>query len=171
MDDISENTVTVTGSLTRDEYDEAVKAAGLFRRGRVVVVLGTVLLAASGVSLSAHGGTLHAVPLCIAAVYALLGLVVLPRLLAARGFRRGRCAEEKRTTVDEAGVTVTRGGETTRVAWDEIRWYHETPRLHVFVGRSGGRTCLLVMPKRLFAGPAESERFGVIAHAQAGDGH
>ncbi|MEW1640121.1 YcxB family protein [Streptomyces sp. NPDC093801] len=164
----NQHTFTVTGTLTRDEYDEAAKTAGLFRRGRAVVVLATVFTAAAGVSLRADGVTLHPVLLGIAAAMALLGLVVLPRLLTARGFHRGGSTAEQCTTVDEDSLTVCRDGQTTRLAWDQIRWYHATPRLHVLVGRSG-RTCLLALPERLFADPSESDRFGAFAAGRAGD--
>ncbi|WP_030730651.1 YcxB family protein [Streptomyces sp. NRRL S-237] len=170
MSEIREVSFSATGSVTRDEYDEAAKAAGLFRRGRAVGALGTVLLASAGVTLSSDGLTLHPVPLGIAAAYGLFALLVLPRWAVARGFRSGRAAEEKRVVVDGTGIEVFRGGESQRIVWDEMRYYHETPRLHVFVGRSRRRTCLVVLPKRLFTAPGESELLAAFGHEQAGDG-
>ncbi|MDX3535168.1 YcxB family protein [Streptomyces sp. MB09-01] len=164
-----EASFSATGSLTRDEYDEAAKAAGLFRRGRAVAALGTVFLAAASVSPSPDGLTVHPVSLGIAAAYGLVVLLVLPRWAVARGFRTGRASEEKRVVVDGTGIEVFRGGESQRIVWDEVRWYHETPRLHVFVGRSRRRTCLVVLPKRLFTAPGESDLLAVLGHAQAGD--
>ncbi|MFB7260416.1 YcxB family protein [Streptomyces nojiriensis] len=170
MSEIREVFFSATGSVTRDEYDEAAKAAGLFRRGRVVAALGTVLLASAGVTLSSEGLTVHPVPLAIAAAYGLVALLLLPRWAVARGFRSGRAAEEKRVVVDGTGIEVFRGGESQRMVWDEVRYYHETPRLHVFVGRSRRRTCLVALPKRLFTAPGESELLGAFGHEQAGDG-
>ncbi|WP_030196810.1 YcxB family protein [Streptomyces sp. NRRL S-87] len=171
-DDIRGTSFDVTtGNVTRDEYVEAAKAAGLFRRGRAVAALGTVFLAAASVSPSPDGFTVHPLPLGLAVAYALVTLLVLPRWAVARGFRTGRAAEEKRAVVDGTGIEVLRGGEAQRIGWDDMRWYHETPRLHVFVGRAGRRACLVVLPKRLFTAPGESDRLAALAHAQAGDGH
>ncbi|WP_404960351.1 hypothetical protein [Streptomyces sp. 147326] len=169
MSETREASFGATGSLTRDEYDEAAKAAGLFRRGRAVAALGTVFLAAASVAPSPDGLTVHPVPLGIAVAYGLVVLLVLPRWVVARGFRTGRASEEKRVVVDGAGIEVFRGGESQRIVWDEVRWYHETPRLHVFVSRSRRRRCLVVLPKRLFAAPGESDLLAVFAHARAGD--
>ncbi|WUP01747.1 YcxB family protein [Streptomyces sp. NBC_00272] len=165
-----ETSFRVTGNVTRDEYTEAARAAGLFRRGRAVAALGTVFLAAASVSPSPDGLTVHPVSLGIALAYGLVVLLVLPRWAVARGFRAGRAEEEKRAVVDGTGVEVSRGGESQRIVWDEVRSYHETPRLHVFTGRSRRRTCLVVLPKRLFTGPEESELLVALAHARAGDG-
>ncbi|MCX5306298.1 MULTISPECIES: YcxB family protein [Streptomyces] len=170
MSEIRETAFSATGSVTRDEYDEAARAAGFFRRGRVVAVLGTVLLASAGVTLSSGGLTVHPVPLAIAVAYGLVALLVLPRWAVAQGFRSGRAAEEKRVVVDGTGVEVFRGGESQRIVWDEVRFYHETPRLHVFVGRSRRRTCLVVLPKRLFTAPGESELLAAFGQERAGDG-
>ncbi|MFJ6049371.1 YcxB family protein [Streptomyces sp. NPDC092307] len=170
MSEIREASFTATGSVTRDEYDEAARAAGLFRRGRVVAALGTVLLASAGVTLSSDGLTLHPVPLGVAVAYGLFGLFVLPRWAVARGFRSGRAAEEKRVVVDGSGIEVFRGEESQRIVWDEMRYYHETPRLHVFVGRSRRRTCLVVLPKRLFTAPGESDLLAAFGQERAGDG-
>ncbi len=87
----------------------------------------------------------------------------------ALGFRSGRAAEQKRAVVDGTGIEVFRGGESQRIVWDEVRWYHETPRLHVFVGRSRRRTCLVVLPKRLFTAPGESDLLAALARSRAGD--
>ncbi|MEV7617655.1 YcxB family protein [Streptomyces sp. NPDC089799] len=170
MSDIGEASFSVTGDVSRDEYTEAAKAAGLFRRGRAVAALGTVFLAAASVSPSRDRLTVHPVFLGIAVLYGLVGLVVLPRWAVARGFHTGRAAEEKRAVVDREGITVFRGDESMRLTWDDVRWYHETPRVHVLVSRRRRRTCLLVLPKRLFTTPGESELFGALAHGQAGDG-
>ncbi|MFE1875867.1 YcxB family protein [Streptomyces sp. NPDC059496] len=170
MSEIREVSFSATGSLTRDEYDEAAKAAGLFKRGRVVASLSTVLLAAASVKLSSDGLTVYPVPLGIAVAYGLVVLLVLPRWAVGRGFRSGRAAEEKRVVVDGTGIEVFRGAESQRIVWDEMRYYHETPRLHVFVGHSPRRTCLVAVPKRLFAGPGESELLAAFGHEQAGDG-
>ncbi|MFG2991331.1 YcxB family protein [Streptomyces sp. NPDC048257] len=170
MSETHEASFHATGSLTRDEYGEAVRTAGLFRGGRAVAALATVLLAAAGVTLSSDGLTVRPAVLGIAAAYGLLVLLVLPRWAAARGFRTGGACEEKRVVVDGTGIEVFRGGEPQRIVWDEVRWYHETPRLHVFVGRSRRRRCLVVLPKRLFTAPGESELLAAFAHARAGDG-
>ncbi|MCX4962462.1 YcxB family protein [Streptomyces virginiae] len=170
MSEIREASFSATGSSTRAEYDEAAKVAGLFRRGRVVGALGTVLFASAGVTLSSDGLTLHPVPLGIAVAYGLFALLVLPRWAVARGFRSGRAAEEKRVVVDGAGIEVFRGEESQRIVWDEMRYYHETPRLHVFVGHTRRRTCLVVLPKRLFTAPGENDLLAAFGHEQAGDG-
>ncbi|CAM5228129.1 YcxB family protein [Streptomyces avidinii] len=170
MSEIREASFSATGSPTRDEYDEAARAAGLFRRGRAVAALSTVFLAAAGVTLSSDGLTVRPAVLGIAAAYGLLVLVVLPRWVVGRGFRTGRAAEEKRVVVDGTGIEVFRGEESQRIVWDEMRYYHETPRLHVFVGRTRRRTCLVVLPKRLFTAPGESELLAAFGQEQAGDG-
>ncbi|MFD9725545.1 YcxB family protein [Streptomyces sp. NPDC059072] len=169
MSETSAVSFAATGSLTRDEYDEAARAAGLFRRGRAVAALGTVFLAAAGVTPTPTGLTVDPVSLGIAVAYGLVVLLVLPRWAVARGFRTGRGSEEKRVVVDAAGIEVFRGAESQRIGWDEVRWYHETPRLHVFVGRSRRRTCLVALPKRLFTAPGESDLLAAFAHARAGD--
>ncbi|MEU9176750.1 YcxB family protein [Streptomyces sp. NPDC048550] len=169
MSEMRETSFGVTGNVTRDEYTEAAKAAGMFRKGRAVAALGTVFLGAASVSRSADGLTVHPVPLGIAVVYGLVVLLVLPRLAVALGFRSGRAAEQKRAVVDGTGIEVFRGGESQRIVWDEARWYHETPRLHVFVGRSRRRTCLVVLPKRLFTAPGESDLLAALARSRAGD--
>ncbi|MFE2147733.1 YcxB family protein [Streptomyces sp. NPDC059456] len=170
MSDMCETSFSVTGDVSRDEYTEAARAAGMFRRGRVPAVLGTVFLAATGISPSPDGLSVDPVALGIAVVYGLVALLVLPRLVVASGFRSGRAGEQKRAVVDEEGITAFRGGQSQRITWDEVRWYHETPRLHVFTGRSRRRTCLVVLPKRLFTAPGESDRLAALAHARAGDG-
>ncbi|MFB6808097.1 YcxB family protein [Streptomyces sp. NPDC056387] len=170
MSDIRQTCFRATGDVTRDEYTEAARAAGLFRRGRAVAALGTVFLAAAGVSPSPHGLTVHPVPLAVALAYGLVALLVLPRWAVARGFRTGRAGEEKQAVVDGAGIEVSRGAESLRITWEEVRSYHETPRLHVFTGRSRRRTCLVALPKRLFTAPGESDRLAALAHARAGDG-
>ncbi|MFI8105956.1 YcxB family protein [Streptomyces sp. NPDC086023] len=163
-----ETSFSVTGTVTRAEFAEGIKAAGTFRWTRVAAALGTVWLAAAGITLDAEGVTVHPVPLVVAAAYAAFFAVVLPRLLVRLQHAR-RAAAEKHTAVDGSGITVSRGGETTRMTWDEVRWYHDTPATHVLVGRTDRRTCLLVLPKRLFTGPGESDLFGAFAHARAGD--
>ncbi|MFJ6484915.1 MULTISPECIES: YcxB family protein [unclassified Streptomyces] len=170
MSEIHELSFSATGSLSRDEYDEAAKAAGLFRRGRVLAAATTILLAAASLKLSSDGLTVYPVPLGIAVAYGLVVLLLLPRWAVGRGFRSGRAAEEKRVVVDGTGIEVFRGGESQRIVWDEMRYYYETPRLHVFVGRSRRRTCLVAVPKRLFADPGESELLAAYGHEQAGDG-
>ncbi|MFJ6753927.1 YcxB family protein [Streptomyces sp. NPDC091273] len=169
MSEIREASFSATGSLTRDEYDEGAKAAGLFRQGRAMAALGTVFLAAAGVTPSPGGLTVRPGSLGIAVAYGLVVLLVLPRWAVARGFRTGRASEDKRVVVDGTGIEVFRGGESQRIVWDEVRRYHETPRLHVFVGRSRRRKCLVVLPKRLFTAPGENDLLAVFAHARAGD--
>ncbi|MFJ7585890.1 hypothetical protein ACIQZO_00540 [Streptomyces sp. NPDC097617] len=169
MSETHEASFSATGSLTRDEYDEAARAAGHFRRGRAVAALSTVFLAAAGVTLSSDGLTVRPALLGIAAAYGLLVLVVLPRWAVGRGFRTGRAAEEKRVVVDGAGIEVFRGGESQRMVWDEVRYYHETPRLHVFAGRTRRRTCLVALPKRLFTDRGVSELLAAFGHERAGD--
>lgn len=153
MDETRPRSVTVTGNVTRDEY-EAARAAGPYRRVRVTGCAVAALLVTVGLLLPAAGGSPEPVPLGIAAVY--LALVLCgPPLLAARPLRAQQARGVKTSTMDAGGITVRIGGVpgSTRIAWGDIGRHHETGRLHVLVGRSGRRTCLLALPERLLPGP------------------
>ncbi|KOG08944.1 MULTISPECIES: YcxB family protein [Streptomyces] len=170
MSDIRQTSFTVSGALTRDEFNEAVKAVGLFRRMWLIVFVGSALIAFQSVSLSADGGSVRPVPLGVAVVFIAVWLGIV-RVLTTRYYRAGHASEEKQTTADDTGITVSRSDETRQMAWRELSRYRETTRLHVLVGRRGRKACLLVVPKRLFGRPDESELFSTFLSNQVGRRH
>ncbi|ATW48242.1 hypothetical protein [Streptomyces peucetius] len=162
MDDIRQTTITFSGILAREEFDEAVAAIGWFRRLRWGIVVAAVLMAALSLRASAHGGPVNAGLLTLALVYGVLGLF-LPPLLAGRMFRADQATGEKQVVVDDAGFVVSRGSEELmRFPWCTMHRSYETERVYVVTGRLGLKTILLMVPKRLLTGSGEAELMGVL---------
>ncbi|MEU7601221.1 hypothetical protein [Streptomyces sp. NPDC041003] len=162
MDDIRQTTITFSGILTREEFDEAVAATGWFRRLRWLIVVAAVLMVALSMRPSTHGGPVNAGLLTLALVYGVLGLF-LPPLLAGRMFRADQATGEKQAVVDDAGFAVSRGSEELmRVPWRTTYRSYETERVYVVTGRLGWKTSLLIVPKRLLTGSGEIELMGVL---------
>ncbi|MFE9635752.1 YcxB family protein [Streptomyces sp. NPDC006463] len=168
MDDIRQATITFSGILTREEFDEAVAATGWFRRLRWLIVVAAVLMAALSLRPSAHGGPVNAGLLTLALVYGALG-TFLPPLLASRAFRADQATGEKQAVIDDAGFVVSRGGEEfMRMPWRTIHRSYETERVYVVTGRLGWKAGLLIVPKRLLTGPGETELMGVLLETRVG---
>ncbi|MFB7981920.1 YcxB family protein [Streptomyces vinaceus] len=168
MDDIRQASITFSGTLTREEFDEAVAATGMFRRVRWLIGVAAALMAALSLMPLAGGGPVNGVLLMLAAVYGVLGLF-LPPLLTSRAFRADQAKGEKRATIDAAGFVVVRGGdELMRVPWRSISRSYETERVYVVTGRLGWKAGLVIVPKRLLAGAGEAELMGVLLETRVG---
>ncbi|MFF2191346.1 YcxB family protein [Streptomyces sp. NPDC058157] len=168
MDDIRQATVTFSGTLTREEFDEAVAATGTFRRVRWLILAAAVLMAALGLRPLPDGGPVNGGLLTLAVVYGVLGLF-LPPLLTGRAFRADQAKGEKQATIDAAGFVVVRGGvELVRVPWRSMYRVHETERVYVVTGRLGWKAGLMIVPKRLLAGAGEAELVGVLLETRVG---
>lgn len=165
VDDIRQTTITFSGILTREEFDEALAATGLFRRLRWLIVVAAALMAALSLRPSAHGGPINAGLLTLALVYGALGLF-LPPLLAGRMFRADQATGEKQAVIDDAGCVVSRGSEELmRVPWRTMYRYYETERVYVVTGRVGWKVGLLIVPKRLLTRTSETELVGALLEA------
>ncbi|MCB5180114.1 hypothetical protein [Streptomyces antimicrobicus] len=168
MDDIRRTTVGFTGTLTRDEFDEAVRAWGTLRRLRLLVVVAAVLIALLNVRLTADGGSVHLPGLAAALAYLVFGLLT-PRLVAGRMFRVDRARGPKRCVIDGTGITVSHGDEEIlRAPWRSLTRFHETERAYVVTGRVGWKSCMAVLPKRLLSGPGEVELVGALLDTHLG---
>ncbi|MEU9144092.1 hypothetical protein [Streptomyces sp. NPDC048349] len=162
MDDIRQATITFRGTLTREEFNEAVAATGVFRRLRSLIVVAAVLMAALSLRPFDQGGPINTGLLALAVVYGALGLG-LPPLLAGRAFRADQAKGEKLAVADAVGFAVSRGDEVLmRVPWRNMYRSYETERVYVVTGRLGWKACLLIVPKRLLTGPGETELMGVL---------
>ncbi|THA47716.1 YcxB family protein [Streptomyces sp. A1136] len=162
MSDIRQATIAFSGSLTREEFDEAFAATGRLRRLRWLTGVLAVLPAALSLRLSADGGSVNVGMLTLALLYGVLAWL-LPRLLIGRAFRADQAEGEKQAVVDDTGVVVSRGDrELVRVPWRAVHRCYETERLYVMTGRLGWKSGLLIVPKRLLTGPGETELLGVL---------
>ncbi|MFD6276011.1 YcxB family protein [Streptomyces sp. NPDC060209] len=165
MDDIRQTTITYRGILTREEFDEALAATGLFRYLRWLIVVAAVLMAALSLKPVAHSGSVNAGLLILAFVYGALGLS-LPLLLAGRMFRADQATGEKQATVNEAGFVLSRGSEELmRVPWRSMSRYYETERVYVLTGRLGWKPGLLIVPKRLLTTTSETDLMHLLPQA------
>ncbi|MEU8844270.1 hypothetical protein AB0D97_35060 [Streptomyces roseus] len=168
MDDIRRATITFSGTLTREEFDEAVASTGLFRRVRWLVGVTSVLMAALSLMPLVGGGPANGGLLTLAVVYGVLGLF-LPPLLTSRAFRADQAKGEKQATVDASGFAIVRGGEELmRVPWRNMRRFYETERVYAVTGRLGWKAGLVIVPKRLLAGAGEPELMGVLLEGRVG---
>ncbi|MEU9713879.1 hypothetical protein [Streptomyces sp. NPDC047976] len=168
MDDIRQATITFSGTLTREEFDEAVAATGVFRRLRWLIVVAAVLMAALSLRPLPDGGSVNGGLLTLAVVYGVLGLF-LPPLLTSRAFRADQAKGEKQATIDAAGFVIVRGGdELMRVPWRNMYRSYETERVYAVTGRLGWKAGLLIVPKRLLAGSGEAELMGVLLETRVG---
>ncbi|MER6782986.1 MULTISPECIES: YcxB family protein [unclassified Streptomyces] len=168
MDDIRQATITFSGTLTREEFDEAVAATGSFRRVRWLIGVAAGLMAALSLRPLAGGGPVNGGLLTLAVVYGALGLF-LPPLLTGRAFRADQAKGEKQATIDASGFVIVRGGdELMRVPWRSVYRSYETERVYVVSGRLGWKAGLLIVPKRLLAGAGEAELVGVLLETRVG---
>ncbi|MEU4112713.1 YcxB family protein [Streptomyces sp. NPDC027717] len=166
MDDKRQTAITFSGTLTREEFDEALAATGWLRRLRWLILAAAALTVALGLKASAHGGPVDAGLLTLALVYGVLGLF-LPPLLAGRMFRSDQLTGEKQVVIDDAGFVVSRGSEELmRVPWRTMHRYFETERLYVVTGRLGWKRCLLMVPKRLLTGTSEPQLASALLKAE-----
>ncbi|MEU5361903.1 YcxB family protein [Streptomyces sp. NPDC005925] len=165
MDGIRQTTITFSGILTREEFDEAFAATGWLRHLRWLIVVAAAVTAALSLKPSAHGDPINAGLLTLALVYGALGLF-LPPMLAGRMFRADQATGEKQAVIDDAGCVVSRGSEVLmRVPWRTMYRYYETERVYVVTGRLGWKVGLLIVPKRLLTRTSETELVGILLEA------
>ncbi|MCX4774521.1 YcxB family protein [Streptomyces sp. NBC_01260] len=165
MDDIRQTTITFSGILTREEFDEALAATGWLRRLRWLIVVAAAVMAALSLKPSADGNSINAGLLMLALVYGALGMF-LPPMLAGRMFRADQATGEKQAVIDDAGFVLSRGSdELMRVPWRTMSRYYETERVYVVTGRLGWKRGLLMVPKRLLTRTGETELVGVLLEA------
>lgn len=165
VDDIRQTTITFSGILTREEFDEALAATGWLRRLRWLIVVAAAVMAALSLKPSADGNSINAGLLMLALVYGALGMF-LPPMLAGRMFRADQATGEKQAVIDDAGFVLSRGSdELMRVPWRTMSRYYETERVYVVTGRLGWKRGLLMVPKRLLTRTGETELVGVLLEA------
>lgn len=165
VDDIGQTTITFSGILTREEFDEALAATGWLRRLRWLIVVAAAVMAALSLKPSADGNSINAGLLMLALVYGALGMF-LPPMLAGRMFRADQATGEKQAVIDDAGFVLSRGSdELMRVPWRTMSRYYETERVYVVTGRLGWKRGLLMVPKRLLTRTGETELVGVLLEA------
>ncbi|MFD5067285.1 hypothetical protein ACFWNC_04955 [Streptomyces sp. NPDC058369] len=165
MDDIRQTTITFSGTLTREEFDEALAATGWLRRLRRLIAVAAVVMTALGLKPAVDGNSVNAGLLMLALVYGAL-CVFLPPMLAGRMFRADQATGEKQAVIDHAGFVLSRGSdEIMRVPWRTMKRYYETERAYTATGRFGWKRGLLIVPKRLLTTTGETELVGVFREA------
>lgn len=165
VDDIRKTTISFSGVLTREEFDEALAAIGWFRRLRWLFFVASALMMTLSLRLAVEGGPINAGQLMLALVYGVLGLC-LPPLLAGRMFRADQATGEKQALIDDAGFVVSRGSEElVRGPWKAMYRYYERERVYVATGRLGWKAVLMIVPKRLLTPTSETELVGVLTKA------
>ncbi|WP_030718143.1 hypothetical protein [Streptomyces sp. NRRL S-237] len=151
-----------TGSVEKSELREGLKAAGTFRRLRWLAAAGALFVALLGVRVDAEGGSVNIGLIAAAAVYATVFAVVAPRRIVTHALRAQRAHEGADCVVDGTGIAaVLDGADIKRLGWDEMTRYHETPSLYAVVGRTGRKTWVMVLPKRLLTAP-DAELLGAV---------
>lgn len=158
-------TITFSGTLTREEFDEGLAATGWFRRLRWLFGVAAALMVTLSLRLAVHGGPINAGLLILALIYGVLGLF-LSSLLAGRMFRADQAAGEKQAVIDDAGFVVSRGSEElVRGPWEAMYRFEETERVYIVTGRLGWKAVLLIVPKRLLTGTDETQLPVVLLNA------
>lgn len=151
-----------TGSVEKSELREGLKAAGTFRRLRWLAAAGALFIALLGVRVDAEGGSVNIGLVAAAAVYATVFALLAPRQIVTHALRAQRAHEGADCVVDGTGIAAVRdGADIRRLGWDAMTRYHETPSLYVVVGRTGLRTWVMVLPKRLLTAP-DAELLGAV---------
>ncbi|MFF3215550.1 hypothetical protein ACFYYB_33590 [Streptomyces sp. NPDC002886] len=166
MDDIqqTQTPITFSGSLTREEFDEALAATGWFRYLRWLILVAAALMTALSLK-PGSGDPINTGLLALALFYGALGLF-LPPMLAGRMFRADQATGEKQAVIDHAGCVVSQGSkELMRVPWRTMYRYYETERAYVVTGRLGWKASLLIVPKRLLNQTSQTELAGVLLEA------
>ncbi|MFC9810942.1 hypothetical protein ACFVJM_02555 [Streptomyces virginiae] len=151
-----------TGSVEKSELREGLKAAGTFRRLRWLAAAGALFVAFLGVRVDAEGGSVNIGLVAAAVVYATVFALLAPRRIVVHALRAQRAHEGADCVVDGTGIAaVLDGAEIKRLGWDAMTRYHETPSLYAVVGRTGLRSWVMVLPKRLMAAP-DAELLGAV---------
>ncbi|MET8294465.1 YcxB family protein [Streptomyces sp. NPDC005180] len=157
------------GRADKSELRAALRAAGVFRRTRLFGVAGALVIVLLGMGLSADGFTVGFPFLAGAVAYGATVLLLAPRRIVSRALKADQAHGEREYTVDDGGITVScAAGEQGRVSWEELKRFHETPEVYVVVGRSGRKTCLFVLPKRLMRAPGQAELVGSLLRSRLG---
>ncbi|MFJ7775714.1 hypothetical protein [Streptomyces yangpuensis] len=151
-----------TGRVEKNELREGLKAAGTFRRLRWLAAAGALSIALLGVRVDAEGGSVNIGLVAAAAVYATVFALVAPRQIVTHAFRAQRAHEGADCVVDGTGIAaVLDGTDIKRLGWEAMTRYHETPSLYVVAGRTGLRSWMIVLPKRLMTAP-DAELLGAV---------
>ncbi|KOU32547.1 MULTISPECIES: hypothetical protein [Streptomyces] len=151
-----------TGSVEKSELREGLKVAGTFRLLRMLAAAGALLIALLGVRVDAEGGSVNIGLVVAAAVYATVFALLAPRRIVTHALRAQRAHEGADCVVDGTGIAaVLDGADIKRLGWDAMTRYHETPSLYAVVGRSGLKSWVMVLPKRLLTAP-DAELLGAV---------
>lgn len=151
-----------TGSVEKSELSEGLKVAGTFRRLRWLTAAGALFIALLGVRIDAEGGSVNIGLAAAAVVYAIVFALVVPRRIVAYALRAQKAHEGADCVVDGTGIAaVLDGADIKRLGWDAMTRYHETPSLYVTVGRTGLKSWVMVLPKRLMS-TSDAELLGAV---------
>ncbi len=151
-----------TGSVEKSELSEGLKVAGTFRRLRWLTAAGALFIALLGVRVDAEGGSVNIGLAAAAVVYATVFALIVPRRIVAYALRAQKAHEGADCVVDGMGIAaVLDGADIKRLGWDAMTRYHETPSLYVAVGRTGVKSWVMVLPKRLLS-RSDAELLGAV---------
>ena len=147
---------------TPGEFREALRVsarasvAGRWARGLLLFAAGAGVFV-TDVSLAA-GGVPDAQALVMPGA-AVVGLVLLPRLVARRLYRGAAARGPHRAVLDLWGVTVEHDEGTDRSArWSQLSQYAETPRTFVLFRAGADATRFTVLPKSGLQDPGDAVR-------------
>ncbi|MFD8887295.1 hypothetical protein ACFV0H_33095 [Streptomyces erythrochromogenes] len=158
----SEAVLRFAGRVEKSELRAGLKAAGTFRQLRWLAVAGALFIAILGVRVDAEGGSVNIGFVAAAAVYATVFALLAPRQIVTHALRAQQAHEGADCIVDGTGIAaVLDGADIKRLGWDAMTRYHETPGLYVVVGRTGLRTWVMVLPKRLLTA-SDAELLGAV---------
>ncbi|MEU4350204.1 YcxB family protein [Streptomyces sp. NPDC023838] len=147
---------------TADEFREGIrvltKASPVGRRGKWIISVFGVVIAAPAVRIDSQGGSVNWVSLLFAVAFVTFGLVIAPRLQARRAHRHAEWEGERRVCVDAFGVTVTTRHTNGWSGWPAFSRYVETPRLFVLLSADPKRACVAFFPKRALPHPDGADR-------------
>lgn len=160
--DTGEVVLRFTGSVEKSELREGLRVAGTFRRLRWLAAAGALFIALLGVRVDAEGGSVGIGHVAAAAVYAAVFGLLAPRQIVTHAFRAQQAHDGAACVVDGTGIAaVLDGTDIKRLGWDEMTRYHETPNLYAVAGRTGLKSWMMVLPKRLLTAP-DAELLGAV---------
>ncbi|MFJ3234456.1 YcxB family protein [Streptomyces sp. NPDC086787] len=149
--------------LTREDMRQALKArakaSGRARRMRGFALLGVAAFVGASAASLAQGEAPDTQSLIIAGMLVVSLWVLQPWLMARQFHKIASRNGSYRATVDDAGVTVSNTGGSSRLNWTAAPHYAET--LNAFVLLSGDKnvSCLTVLPKRGVQEPGGVDAF------------
>ncbi|MEV5504995.1 YcxB family protein [Streptomyces orinoci] len=167
---VSTGSVSLAFQLTVEDFRAAIRARNrVVTKARLTSWASVLLLvlAPAGLALHIHRSGVGAVglrewALLVAACYFFALQVLGYQAL----FHRGRLRREgpRQVTVDEQAVICAGAESTTRQAWMQFGCYLE--RRDLFVLLSTDRQCMVILPKRGLAGPADEERLRALLESR-----